>query len=193
MQHCQWTLSTEKLYQFLDINKIGPTIKFTLKHSSPFYCSLKDEHDCWCHGIKSIPFLATKLYIEDGKITTDLYRKLPNRCMYLLPSSCHPAHISNNIPYSLAYRIVRICSKPELRDAQFLKLRDFLLCRDYNLSFVDFAVVRAKAITREVALKKVEKKEKPDGVIISISFNPLLHHTETLDSHGPGSLDEVGF
>ena len=92
--------------------------------------------------------------------------------MYLLLSSCHPAHISNNIPYSLAYSIVRICSKPELRDAQFSKLRDFLLSRDYNSSIVDSAIVRAKAIPREVALKKVEKKEKPDRVIISISFNP---------------------
>jgi len=40
--------------------------------------------------------------------------------------------ISNNIPYSLAYRIVQICSKPELRDAQFSKLRNFLLSKDYN-------------------------------------------------------------
>jgi len=87
--------------------------------------------------------------------------------MYLLPSSSHPAHVSNNIPYSLAYRIVRICSKPELRDAQFLKP-----------SIVDSAIVRAKAIPREVALKKIERKEKPDRVII------------TLENHGPGSLDE---
>jgi len=40
-------------------------------------------------------------------------------------------------------------------------------------SNVDSAIVRAKAIPREVALKKVEKKEKPDRAI-SISFNPQL-------------------
>ena len=94
--------------------------------------------------------------------------------MYLLPSSCHPAHISNNIPYSLAHRIARIYRKPELRDAQFSKLRDFLLSRDYNSSIIDSAIVRAKAIPREVALKKVDEKEKPDRVIMSISFNPQL-------------------
>ena len=93
-----WTDSIEKLYQFLDdISKIQPTIKFTLKHSSPFFCVLKDEHDCWCHETKSISFLDSKLYIEDGKITIDLYRKPTDTCMYLLPSSCHPAHISKNI------------------------------------------------------------------------------------------------
>ena len=91
--------------------------------------------------------------------------------MYLLPSSCHP---SNNIPNSLAYRIVRICSKPELWDVQFTIVKDFLLSRDYNSSIVDSAIVRAKAIPREVALKQVEKKEKPDRVIMSISFNPQL-------------------
>jgi len=93
-----WTDSIEKLNEFLDyINKIHPTIKITLEHSSPFYCGLKDEHDCWCHRTKSIPFLDTKLYIEDGRITTDLYRKPTDRYMYLLQSSCHPAHISNKL------------------------------------------------------------------------------------------------
>ena len=62
--------------------------KFTLEHSSPFYCGLKDEHDCWCNRTKSIHFLDTKLYVENGKITTDLYRKPTYR------------FISNNIPFS---------------------------------------------------------------------------------------------
>jgi len=83
-------------------------------------------------------------------------------------------HLATQHIFLTTYRIVRICSKPELRDAQFLKLRDFLHSREYNSSIVDSAIVRSKAIPREVALKKVEKKEKPDRVIISISFNPQL-------------------
>ena len=36
-----------------DINNIHPTIKFTLEHSSPFNCGLKDEHGwCWCSRTK---------------------------------------------------------------------------------------------------------------------------------------------
>ena len=49
----------------------------------------------------------------------------------------------------------------------------------------------AIAISREVALKKGDINQKPDRVLISISFNPqlsaalyLLHHTETLENHG---------
>ena len=35
--------------------------------------------------------------IKNGKIVTDLYRKPTDRVQYLLPSSCHPNHIFNNI------------------------------------------------------------------------------------------------
>ena len=91
--------------------------------------------DCCCHGSKSIPFLDTKLYIEDGKITTDLYIKPTDRCyMY----------------YTSGQNLV-ICSKPELRDAKFSKLKDFFL-RDYNSLIVDCAIVRAKAIYLEKLL-----------------------------------------
>jgi len=45
---------------------------------------------------------------------------------------------------------------------------------DYSSSIVDSAIARAESIPWEVALKKVEKKEKPDRVIISISFNPQV-------------------
>ena len=80
-----WTDSIEKLHQVLDdINKFHPTNKLTLEHSSPFYCGLNDENDCWCHKTKIIPFIATKLYIEDGKIKTDLNRKPTDRCVYLM-------------------------------------------------------------------------------------------------------------
>ena len=61
--------------------KFTQQIKFTLEHRSPFYCGLKDKHNFWCHRTKSIPFLDTKLYIEDRKITTDLYRKPTDRCI----------------------------------------------------------------------------------------------------------------
>ena len=68
-----------------------------------------------------------------------------------------------NKKYSIPEDNHRISTEnPQIRDAQFSKLREFLLSRDYNSSIVDSAIVLAKAIPREVALKKVEKKEKPD-------------------------------
>ena len=86
-----WKGSLEDLQTFLEqINNIHPTIKFTSEFTSPFICDVKGPHDCFCHQTKSISFLDTNVSIEDGKFTTD-------RCQYLLPSSCHPSHISKNI------------------------------------------------------------------------------------------------
>ena len=44
----------------------------------------------------------------NNKIIVDLYRKSTDRNMYLRTSSCHPNSVTDNIPYSLALRIVRI-------------------------------------------------------------------------------------
>ena len=85
--------------EFLDIiNSFHPTIKFTCKYN------LKE---------KSTTFLDTTIYIVNNRIETDLYRKKCDRVQYLLPSSCHPSHIFKNIPFSLALRLVRICSTRE--------------------------------------------------------------------------------
>ena len=60
---------------------------------------------------KMVPFLDMNVKVnENGYIETDLHTKDTARVQYLLPSSSHPAHITRNIPYSLGYRLLRICS-----------------------------------------------------------------------------------
>ena len=66
---------------------------------------------------------------------TDLYRKPTDRNRYLLTSSCHPAHVTNNIPFSLALRIVRICSDKVSRDTRLEELNKLLLSRKYKPGF----------------------------------------------------------
>lgn len=68
-----WRGSLEYLHLFLkDINKINPTIKFTMDHlmpgDTPAIC------DCALES-PSIPFLDTAVSIENNTIITDLYRK----------------------------------------------------------------------------------------------------------------------
>ena len=109
-----WTGPLQPLLAFLDeINNLHPTIKFTYAMTCPFTCDIPSDinHDCFCFSSKSIPFLDTLVTLKDWKISTDLFRKETDRCQYLLPSSCHPSHICKNIPYSLCYRLVRICSE----------------------------------------------------------------------------------
>ena len=92
-----WHGTEEDLKEFMTkINKAHPTIKFTVSYN------IAD---------RSTTFLDTKVSIKNGKISTTLYRKPTDRVQYLLPDSCHPSHVTSSIPYSLALRIVRICSE----------------------------------------------------------------------------------
>ena len=76
-----WTGTEEEFLKFMEeIDRLHNTIKFT--------CSYDLVN-------RSTTFLDTVVKIsEDGKITTDLYRKPTDRVQYLLPTSCHPAYLT---------------------------------------------------------------------------------------------------
>ena len=155
--------TAEELHKFHnDINSLHPNIKFTLEHTSQ--TSEQDTSDtllpCGCIPKSTLAFLDTSCSIVEGKIVTDLYKKPTDRNMYLLPSSCHPAHTTNSIPYSLALRIIRICSNENDRDKRLEELRTMLLNREYNLSIVNREIFKAKQVSRQEALKKVIKQRR---------------------------------
>ena len=114
------------------------------------------EDRCDCPFTESIPFLDTSLSIENGKIQVDLLRKETSRNQYLLPSSCHPKSTTLAIPFSLSMRIVRICSKPEVRDKRLAELKELLLARNYPEKIVDSAVSKARKIPKKVVLFKIK-------------------------------------
>ena len=109
----------------------------------------------------------------DGVIQTDLYRKKTDKVQYLLPSSCHPSHIFSNIPYSLALRLVRICSTKEALNKRFDELKMMLLSRQYNKNIVNAAVDKEKTLYRNEILKKVIKPESK-RVILILRYHPKL-------------------
>ena len=110
----------------------------------------------------------------DGRIVTDLYRKETDRNQYLLTSSCHPAHVTENIPFSLALRIVRICSLPEAMEKRFLELKNLLLSRGYKLGSINAALDRARMIPRAEALKKVVRNNTSRRPVFPITYDPRL-------------------
>ena len=69
----------------------------------------------------------------------DLHRKPTDRNQYLLTTSCYPATCVENIPYSLALRITRICTEKNTREKRYCELKELLMNRDYNASLVDAA------------------------------------------------------
>ena len=92
--------------------------------------------------------------------------------MYLLQSSCHPNTVTQNIPFSLALRIVRICSEVEARDQRLGELRQLLLDRDYRPGIVDAAITKAKAIPRDEALKRVVRPKTSDRCVFVAPYDP---------------------
>ena len=155
-----WTGTEEEFLDFFKtLNEMHPTIKFTYSYNLT---------------TRSTTFLDTEVTIDsNNNITTDLYKKETDRVQYLLPTSCHPSHIFNNIPFSLALRLVRICSNEDRLKQRMTELKEMLLSRQYNRNVVNAAILKALTIPRAEALKKVikTKNERP---IFVLTYNPVL-------------------
>ena len=146
------------------------------KEAGRFYCTIKItinqtnirdepvEKKCDCPEKFTIPFLDVSCTIEDGKIKTDLCKKETDKNQYLMLSSCHPKQTTKTIPFSLALRIVRVCSSQEERDKRLIELKDRLLARDYNRGLVQAALDKAREVPRSRALKDVKNQTKPRGL-----------------------------
>ena len=112
--------------------------------------------------------------LKSSQIVTDLFRKPTDRNQYLLTSSCHPAHVTDNIPYSLALRIVRICSETHDRDKRLDELKILLLSRNYRLGMINAAIEKAKSVSRIQALTRVEKSEVARRPVFVVHYDPRL-------------------
>ena len=137
-----FTGTSKQLHElYKEINKIHPTLKFTMVHTT--LDNEPPEDRCECERTTEIPFLDTSLKIENCRIDIDLYKKKTDRNQYLLPSSCHPKSTTKSIPYSLSLRIVRICSKDENKDRRLTELKELLLAQNYPESLIDRGIEKA--------------------------------------------------
>ena len=92
----------------------------------------------------------------------------------MLPNSCHPAHVTQNIPYSLALRIVRICTFSTDREKRFSELRELLLSRDYKPGIINSAIEKARNVPRSEALKRVSKQKSSRRPVFVMNYDPRL-------------------
>lgn len=161
-----WTGTEQQLLKFIEhLNNFHPYLKFKASYN---------------FETKSVEFLDTVISIDkNGYIKTDLFVKPGKKCSYLLTSSCHPSHITENIPYSLALRLKRICSDNLDFVKQLDTLKELLLTRGYKPNYILKAFERVSVIDRSTALKKVEKKivNRP---ILSLQYDPRLPHISNI-------------
>ncbi|GFS15170.1 hypothetical protein ElyMa_004925400 [Elysia marginata] len=64
--------------------------------------------------------------LQNNTLHTDLDSKPTDTFDYLHWSSCHPFHTKSNIPYSLAFRLIRICSCEETLTRRLTELTEHL-------------------------------------------------------------------
>ena len=157
-----WTGDQQELHDFIQFaNNIFPTIKVTADFD---------------YSTRSVNYLDMRVWIDDeGAIRTDLHRKENQKITYLLPSSAHPRHICSNIPYSLAYRLLRLCWSKELLEKRLGELEDTLVERGYRRRSVQDAINKVKNKNRIEALEKVNReREKAERVRFVIKYDPRL-------------------
>ena len=115
-----------------------PTIKFTADWSK-----------------RSINFLDVTVSITESIIETDLSVKPTDSHQYILSSSCHAFYCKKGIPYSQALRLNRICSNNEFLDKRCNDLEKY-----YSEKMVREEILRARVISRDAPLEKVNNHEK---------------------------------
>ena len=72
-----------------------------------------------------------------------------------MPSSAHPGHVTGNIPYSLAYRLRRLCWSNELFELRLTELCSELVSRGYKKRSILDSFDKVRGIPRAEAIKKV--------------------------------------
>ena len=144
-----WKGTREQFEEFvLLMNTVNENIKFTFEI----------DFNMW-----AVNFLDITISIdEQGIIQTDLYTKLNMKNQLLLPSSDHPMRTTGNIVFSLAMRIVRICSKEEWKNRRMDELRIRCRERKFPVQVIEAAISRANLVTRDEAIKKVVKESEKE-------------------------------
>ena len=146
-----------------DLNQAHPTIKFTTEWSR-----------------SSIPFLDTRVLLENGQLTTDLHVKPTDTHQYLAANSCHPRHCKDAILFSQALRMSRICSTNDDFKKRSLELKSHLLHRGYKPSFVQDQIDRASHIRREDALTPRTRTCHNKRVPLVVTYYPNLPNLTAL-------------
>ena len=126
------------------------------------------DNPCYNSTENSCNFLDLKISIKDGIIRTDLYRKPRDKPRALLPSSAHPNHITQNIIYSMVFRLLRICDNEDLFETRLAGLKThFLNPRKYPSKLTDQQFQKVRHLPgndyhekRKIALVKRQKLHK---------------------------------
>ena len=125
-----WFESVPSLLKFTEwLNSLGNSITFTVKYSDV-----------------QLEVLDILLFIVNRRIKSKIYFKLTHGHMYLLPQSSHHKSLCRNIPFGVALRLRRICSRDDWLDEQLQEIKHLFQYRRYNNNIINRGFNRAKNI-----------------------------------------------
>ncbi|CAF4964110.1 unnamed protein product [Rotaria sp. Silwood1] len=93
-------------------------------------------------GEKSVDYIDITTTIDIPNFKATVYRKLAAQPYILSFHSSHSPHIMRNIPYSAAFRAMRICSHSDDLREELDKIRVMLLLNKYPPTFIDQQMAR---------------------------------------------------
>ena len=157
-----WLGDVESLLEFSNhANSCHPTIQFT-----------------YVYG-RSVPYLDTRVSLEDCHIVTDLSAKQTNTHQYLLPSSSYPPHVHCNFPYGLGIRVRAIVNAPDTLDRRLDELSRFFRKRGFSASVNNHQFAKVRSKPREEVLTSRENRKRTPAEFRSsaqgIRFCRLCH------------------
>ena len=159
-----WLHGEAALLRFIEhANSAHPDITFTFQYG------------------RSVTYLDTTTSIGNaGNIITDLYAKPTDRHQYLLPSSSHPPHIHQHLPYGLAIRIRTIVSDEATFEIRLQELKQFLFARGYGGDLIEQQFNRVRAKSRGKILSQNRADPKPERTPLVITWHPQLRALQQL-------------
>ena len=129
---------------------------------------------------EKVNFLDLEIYIEDGRLMSDLYVKPTNSQLFLDYGSNHPQHCKKAIPYSQALRVVERCSTEENRDNHLTNLKNKFEERHYPTDLINEQFGRAKQEERKNLIFGERKNNRKKNGKVNFIFtynqtNPPIH------------------
>ncbi len=155
------------------ITKATPTEMLTFLN----YLNSRTEHVNFtmeCDPV-SIRFLDVSVYICDGKLHTDLYRKPTDRNTILRGDSFHPRPLIKSLPISQFKRVRRVCSTAESYSQQSTDLTKRFLNRGYRKEWIDNAKKKVNETSQIQCLrtKHNNKTQFSNAPICTIKYSAL--------------------
>ena len=150
------------------LNSMNSSLKYTVEKSKH---STEDDKD-----IQNLPFLCVLVIVKDRKhFSTDIFYKETNSHFYLDYNSHHPQHIKNNLPYSLARKIVAFVSDEDKLNSRLREMKTWLLQCNYPAKTINKGIHNAKKHGPAPPPKNMDKT-----LIFTSTFVSNLTHDNTI-------------